>query len=291
MPGPAKPIGDTFDGGFFNVGIFEYQNRSVPTQFEGDGLHAFSRSCGEQAPDGHRTGERHFANDRRGDQMAGHLIRYAKDHLQHTLGQSCIIECTRQGQRCGGAFFTWLENDAATRGQRCREFACRGDGREIPGRECGHRADGLAFDQLQHAWSIGRDHTAVDAPGTFGEPFEILRRAGHFIQAFTQRFAFLQGHLRSNLRCTFEDQVGGTFENFCAFVGHGLAPLLEAQASHCQGVIKVVCGGEWDASDFPAGCRVNNGGSLAPFGVEPFTTDEKIKRIVGSLHDVAFSWL
>lgn len=216
--------------------------------------------------------------------MAGHLIRHTEHHLQHAFGQAGIVQRPGQGQRGGGAFLARLEHHTATGSQRCRELARRGDGREIPRCERCDGADGLAFDQLQYTRTIGRDNTAVDASCAFGEPLEIFRRTGHFIEAFAQWLAFFQCHLRSDVRGAFEDQVGGALEDFCALVRHGLAPLVEAQSGHFEGVIQVLGGGEWHLTDFLAGCRVDHGSGSAVLGGEPLTTDEEIERIVKSVH-------
>lgn len=139
---------------------------------------------------------------------------------------------------------------------------------------------------MQNTRAIGRHNAAIDAPRAFGEPLEILGSACDLIQGFGEWLAFFQGHLCRDVRCPLQNQSGCTLEDLGALVRHRAAPYLKACLRDLQRMIKVIRGGERYASQFSFGRGVHHRGGVASFSTDPFSTDEKIERVVGRIHSV-----
>ncbi|MNV57764.1 hypothetical protein D3C71_1501110 [compost metagenome] len=131
-------------GGGLDVGVFEDDEGGVAAQLHGGGLHVQAGHRGQLLAHRHRAGEGHLADDGRGNQVGRDLGRAAEHQVEHAGGQARVREAAHQLDHRGGRVFRALDDDGAARGQRAGNLAHGLIDGEVPGREGGHRADGLA---------------------------------------------------------------------------------------------------------------------------------------------------
>ena len=121
---------------------------------------------------GRRSGERDFADDRRGDEIFRNVGRNAENHIQYALGQPGVVKRTRELKARVWRFLCWLDNHRTACGERSGDLA-RGDrGGEVPRRERSDRSDWLLDYHMPHARMFGRNDPPVSAAGFFGIPIE-----------------------------------------------------------------------------------------------------------------------
>ena len=70
LPRIAELGGTSGFGGQFHIGVLRNDDGGVTPQLHGGALHVLARHCGQQLADWGGAGERDFANDRMGRQIA-----------------------------------------------------------------------------------------------------------------------------------------------------------------------------------------------------------------------------
>ncbi len=149
------------------------------------------------------------------------------------------MEHARNGHDRAGRILGPLEHDRAAGADGGGDLA---DGlvvREVPGREGGADADGLAHHDLADVGIARLDNAAVDAPAFLGVPIGVFGAGGDFAHGFGQRLALIQRHVAADLLGALSRQRGDLAQDRRAVHGRGFLPRFESALGGGKGAIQI----------------------------------------------------
>ncbi|MNQ92413.1 hypothetical protein D3C85_1078390 [compost metagenome] len=126
-----------------------------------------------------------------------------------------------------GRIFRALQHHRAAGADRGGDLA---DGlviREVPGRECGADADGLAYDDLAYIGIARLNHAAINAAAFLGVPVGMFGAGSDFAHGFGQRLALVQSHVAADFLGALARQRGYLAQDGRAVHGRRFLPRFE----------------------------------------------------------------
>ena len=165
----------------------------------------------------HVAGTQHFAD---GNAVVG----VGGQHIEYTGRQASTDRQFGNRERAQGREFSRLDDDRAACSQRWRHLARDHGVGEIPGRDGGADANGLAQHQdAPRVVKLGQG-LAVDALGFFGKPFHEIGAVGDFALGFGQRLALLSRHDATQIVLVGHQQIKPLAQDDAALLGGLVAP-------------------------------------------------------------------
>ena len=157
----------------------------------------------------------------------------AGQHLEDAGGNAGLLGQHGQGQGREGRAFGRLDQHGAAGGQRRAGLARDHGGREIPGRDGGAHANGLA-QREQLLACVGRlQQLAVHALAFLGKPFDEGGRIGDLAARLGQGLALLQRHQPRQIVLVRQHQVEPAAQDACALLARQRGP--GGQGALCGG--------------------------------------------------------
>ncbi|MNM72426.1 hypothetical protein D3C81_841200 [compost metagenome] len=204
--------------GGVQVGIVKDDERRVAAQLQREALHGWRRLRHQDATDLGRPRERQLAHDGAARQHGADGLGIAGHHLEHAGGNAGPV---RQFSQCEGGQRGQLGRFDDDGAPGCQGRAClAGDHRcrEIPRRDGGADAHGLA--QRDQALVGGRrgQHFAVHALGFLGKPFDKAGRVRDLAARLGQRLALLARHQVGQVVRVGDHQVEPAAQQVGAFL-------------------------------------------------------------------------
>ncbi|MPM58715.1 hypothetical protein SDC9_105548 [bioreactor metagenome] len=252
----AELGGDDARHGTVDVGVFEHDQRRIAAQFERQLLDGVGALAHQQAAGLRGAGEAELAHDGAFGERAADGWRVAGDDLQHTRRYAGFQRQHAQRHGAEGRVLGGFEHHGAACGEGRSRLAGDHRGGEIPRRDGGADAYGLAGDEQMLACLGGLQDFAIDALAFFGKPFDERGGVGDLATRFGQGFALLQRHDAGEVFLVLEYQCVPAAQDGGAFVGGAGGPGGEG------GVGGVNCGGGFvvaqfgDVADEVARCRI-----------------------------------
>ena len=194
-----------------------------------------------------------------GEQRVRHVGGAAGgDDVDDTGGHAGLLHAAhdlerRERRRRGG-----LDDHRAARGEGRAELARHHRSREVPGRDRGGDADGLAQHEHPLLRIHRRQHLAVDALGLTREPLEERRGVDDLALGLGQRLALLVGHDAGDAIGLGEDPVGGAAEDAAALERGQRLPRAERLLGGVDRALHVLGGRVDDGADHRARRRVRD---------------------------------
>ncbi len=266
--------------GAIEVGVIEHDNRRMPAQFQGGGLHGLGRQAHQVLAHHGRAREAELADDRTGEQVTRYLVGNAEHQLGHALGQTSIEQSLKNGHgRCGG-FLGRLQDDRAPRRDGRAKLASRIAQGEIPRREGGHGPDG----NLGHERALSGGPHEDAAVNPLGFPGVELKQTGddmHLDARLGDGLAFFARGVDGDLFSPLVQQPRGAAQHRGAFGPGGIAPPPKSSVGGGQGAIKI---GGLDEGNLPqgvAGGRIAHREGAPVASGDPFAVDMQLDSRIG----------
>ena len=274
LPRVAEFAGQRALYGGVDVGIVENDERRVAAQFQRDFFHRGGALGHQFAADFGRAGEAELAYPFVARQHAADGAGRAGDDVEHARGNAGPLgefgnrQCGQRRFRCGA------DDEGAACRQCGRGFAGNHGVGEVPRRDGGAHADGLADDADALIGTRGGDGVAVNALGFFGKPFDIGCAVGDFAARFGQRLALFGGQDARQIFLVRRHQVEPAAQDAAAFGGGACRPVF----------LRGGCGGNRGAGfafahigyvgQVPACGGVAHGQGAAAFGTPPCAVNQ-----------------
>ena len=125
--------------------------------------------------------------------MLRNFCWHTKHHIYRAIWNTCLYQGSGNGDRGTGCFFTRLDDNRTTSGQRASYFAHNIKRWEVPSNKGDNRANGIFADGLgnaSHAWQHG---ATIDALTFFAVPADNINSNAQFKLGFGQRLTHLFG--------------------------------------------------------------------------------------------------
>jgi hypothetical protein len=207
------------------IGVVEDDEGRVAAQFHRALLDRLRGLREQHATDLGRAGEGDLAHRRvRCELAADGACVVAGEHAEHARRHAGALRQFGQRQRRQRRLAGGFDHHRAARRQRRAGLAGDHRGREVPRRDGGTHADGLA--QRDDALRLldARDHVAAHAAGFFGEPAHEAGGVVDLAARFGQRLAFLERDQRGQVVLVLQHQLVPAAQDLAARLGGAAAP-------------------------------------------------------------------
>ena len=270
-----------------DVGIVEYQERRVATQFHGAVDDAVGRRPQQGSPDLGGAGEGQLAHQRVMQNRVNHLARAARRHDVHDARRNARLgEDFRHEQRRQGRIRRRFEDHRAAGRDGRRDLARGHGGRIVPRRNEHADADRLMHHDDPVAAGGRRENLAVVANRFLGIPAKELGGVVGFPEGVGQRLAVLAHDVLGNGPAILAQQLPRPAQDLGTFPGYTPGPLAPRLMSDLDGPCHVLHGGAGDVGDGRFRRWILHREGPAVGGIAPFAADEQLRSHFGSRADV-----
>ena len=276
------------------IGIVEYEEGRVTTQFERELLNGRSTLLHEYPPYLRRTGEGDLANGWIAGQLGADFARAAGYHAEHSLRHARTLRQFSQCERGERRLCRRLEHHRATRGE-CR--ACLPSdhrGRKVPRGDSTAHAYRLLDDDDALVGLMRRNDISVDALAFLGEPLDEGGRVGDLTFRFGQRLALLRRHDQRQVVLIGHHQVEPLAQNGGAFLGCLRAPRFQCAVGRFNAPSRLASSHLGNRTDHSTRCRIGHRNGLPTIGVHPLPVEitllvKQLRVLEQGLQRVGFS--